>query len=254
MRVARAAIVAVLLVATTAACQMDVTLDTTIARDGSGTFALRFEADKELVDLARNTGQDPFTPLGELSEDLQRRGWRVTRSTPRGGLSVGIERRFSSPGDLNRALAALEAEVPERGGPARGFFHVEVGRSSGFLRSRTSFEGSMDLSTDSLLGESDLTEEAKNTLRPIVEQAAGEFFRFTVRVALPGDISSATGDPDRTRGGTVTWSPELGKKVTITASSSAYSMSGFLAIGVPVVLVIAIVVVLLLRRRRRVRD
>jgi hypothetical protein len=188
VRIARGAIVAALLVATTAACQMDVTVDATVARDGSGTFSLRFAADKELVDLARNTGQDPFTPLADLSADLRRQGWQVTRSDTAGGLSIGIERRFSSPADLNRALAALEAE---QAGPTRGFFHVTLARSSGFLRSKTSFEGTIDLSTDRLLSESDLPEGTKNTLRPLVEQAAGEFLRFRVRVALPGEVSSS---------------------------------------------------------------
>lgn len=246
MRIARAAIAAALLVAATAACQMDVTVDTRIARDGSGTFSLQFAADKELVDLARNAGQDPFTPLADLSADLRRQGWNVTRSDTGGGLSVGIERRFSSPADLNRALAALEAQ---QAGPAPGFFHVTLGRSSGFLRSRTSFEGTIDLSTDSLLSESDLPEETKTTLRPLVEQAAGEFFRFTVRVALPGDVSSSSGDPESIRGGTVTWTPALGKQVTLTASSSAYNRNALAVIVAPVVVLI-VILILLLRRRR----
>ncbi|MCI0636230.1 MAG: hypothetical protein L0206_20300, partial [Actinobacteria bacterium] len=109
----------------------------------------------------------------------------------------------------------------------------------------------IDLSTDSLLSESDLPEETKNTLRPLVEQAAGEFLLFTVRVALPGDVSSTTGDPDQIRGGTVTWTPALGKRATLTASSAAFNRNTIATLGVPVVVVIAILILLLRRRRRR---
>jgi hypothetical protein len=246
VRFARAAAAALLLVVATAACQVDVAVRATVANDGSGDFSLRFLIDRELVDLARNTGEDPFASLGDLDADLRAQGWRVTRSTPGGGLSVAIDRHFTSPADLNRALAALEREPS---GPAQGFFHVTVGRSSSFLRTKTSFTGTIDLSTDKLLSESDLPEATKNTLRPIVEQAAPEFLRFTVRVALPGDASSSSGVPKQVRGGTVTWTPSLGKRVTLTASSSASNPVGYAVIGGPIVLLMAFAARRFARRR-----
>ena len=248
MRLARAAAVALALVATMAACQVDVAVKATIARDGSGDFSLAFTIDKELVDLARNTGEDPFASLGDVSEELRQDGWRVTRSNPGGGLAVAIDRHFTSPDDLNAALATLEADTS---GPARGFFHVTVKRSSGFLRTKTSFEGTIDLSTDRLLSESELPEATKNTLRPIVEQAAGEFLKFNVLVTLPGDASSTTGTPKEVRGGTVTWSPTLGKTVTLAASSSAYNPAAFGVIGGPVVILLALAARRIARRRAR---
>ena len=248
MRIARGALIALVLVVATTACQVDVTVRTTIGRDGSGDFSLSFNVDKELVDLARNTGEDPFASLGDLSADLRAKGWRVTRTTPGGGLSVAIERRFTSPEDLNAALAALEREPS---GPARGFFHVTVSRSEGFFRAETSFDGTIDLSTDRLLSESDLPEATKNTLRPIVEQAAGEFLTFMVRVELPGKASGTSGDPKEVRGGTVTWTPSLGKRVTLTASSSAYRSIGIVILGAAVLFLFALVVLLLRARRRR---
>ncbi|MFY9588392.1 MAG: hypothetical protein WAT66_13145 [Actinomycetota bacterium] len=246
MRVARAAAAALVLAVATTACQVDVAVRATIARDGSGDFSLRFDVDKELIDLAGRTGQNPFATLGELDADLRAKGWRVTRSTPGGGLSVAIDRHFTSPKDLNGALAALESQPS---GPAQGFFHVTVGRSSSFFRTKTSFQGTIDLATDRLLSESDLPEATKNTLRPIVEEAAGEFLTFTVRVALPGKASSSSGVPKRVSGGTVTWTPSLGKRVTLTASSSAYNPVGYAVIGAPLVLLLALTVRRFVRRR-----
>ena len=247
MRLTRAA-AALLLAAATTACQVDVAVRATIARDGSGDFSLSFLVDKELIDLAGNTGQDPFATLGALDADLRAKGWRVTRSNPGGGLSVSIDRHFTSPADLNAALAALEEDPSS---PAQGFFHVTVARSSGFFRTKTAFAGTIDLATDRLLAESGLPEATKNTLRPIVEQAAGEFLKFTVRVALPGDASSTSGAPDEVRGGTVTWTPSLGKRVTLTASSSDYNPARFVVIGAPVVLMLAFAALVFARRRGR---
>ncbi len=251
MRVAGAALAGLALVVAMTSCQVDVAVRTTIARDGSGDFSLSFLVDKELVDLAANTGQDPFASLGNLSADLRAKGWRVTRSNPGGGLSVVVDRLFTSPADLNAALAALERDPS---GPAQGFFHVTVGQSSGFFQTKTSFEGTIDLSTERLLRESELSEETKNTLRPIVQQAAGEFLTFTVQVALPGETSSVGGAPKQVRGGTVTWAPGLGKRVRLAASTAAYNVSAFAAMGAPIVGLLALGVWRLVRRPRHPRT
>lgn len=241
------ALVLLALVAATTACQVDVSVKTTIARDGSGDFSLTFLVDKELIDLARGTGEDVFASLGELSADLKAHGWRVKRSNVGGGLSAAIERHFTSPEDLNAALAALESEPS---GPTRGFFHVTVEQSSSFLRNKTSFQGTIDLTTERLLAESDLPESTKNTLRPIVEQAAGEFLKFDVRVTLPGGASSTRGDPAEVRGDTVTWRPSLGSRITLAASSAAFNPVAVGVIGGPIVVLLALAAFRLARRRR----
>ena len=249
VRALRAAAIAVVLVATTAACQMDIDLETTVHRDGSGVFSLRFEADRELVDIAKNLAEDPFRTLGEIPEELKRKGWSVRRTTENGGLRISVERPFANAADLNAALDELARGSAQQEGPTTRFFRLKLGRSSSFLRSRTSVEGTIDLSVEGLLAESSLSAENRRILKTQLEQIGGQFFRFNLRAVLPGDVSSTRGDPDQVEGGRVTWSPELGKRTTFAATTSAYSTTALAALGIPVLLAVMVIVGVIVRRR-----
>lgn len=249
-RSVRALAVGCCLVVAAAACRVDVQLSTSVERDGSGLFSLKFVIDKELVDLARNSGEDPFEALNTFPEELTKTGWRFTRSTEGGGLSISVERPFRDPDDLNRALQQLERAAAEQQGPTARFFKFRVTRSSGFLRTRTAIDGTIDLSSGGLLGEAGLPKESVESLQTLIQQAASEFFTFSLRANLPGGVSSTKGDPGRVDGGTVEWSPRLGRTLSFRAESSAYNPSALGALGAPVVLLLLLVGLFVIRRGR----
>lgn len=233
---------------TCAACQIDVQLETTVNGDGSGTFSLRFVIDKELVDLARNTGQDPFAALS-CPDELKESGWTCGRSTQGGGLQISLDRSFRSHDEFNDAMAELERLAAEQDGPTAQFFTLHISRESGFFTSRTAVEGSVDLTATGVLGEA--SEESRATLESIITQAAGEFFTFVLTVKLPGKISSSTGDPDRIEGGTAIWRPRLGRSLSFRAESSAYNVGSVAVIGGPALGLLVVLAVTFVRRGRR---
>jgi hypothetical protein len=233
---------------TCAACQIDVELDTTVNADGSGKFSLRFVVDKELVDLARNTGEDPFTALA-CPEQLTRSGWTCGRSTEGGGLRISLDRSFRSHTEFNAAMADLERIAAEQEGPTAQFFKLHITRESGFLKSRTSVEGSVDLTATGVLGEA--SEESRATLETIITQAAGEFFTFGLTVKVPGKVSSTTGEPERIDGGTVVWRPRLGRSLSFSAESSAYNGGAVALIGGPALAILGLLAVTFVRRSRK---
>lgn len=240
--------IVVALVLTCAACEINVRLDTVVNDDGSGRFSLRFVIDKELVDLARNAGEDPFTALA-CPEELTETGWRCGRSTEGGGLTISLDRSFRSHGEFNGAMAELERIAAEQEGPSAQFFKLRIERDSGFLKSRTAVAGSVDLTATGVLGNA--SPESRQTLETIITQAAGEFFTFQLTTELPGSVSSSTGEPESVNDGKVTWRPRLGRTLTFRAESSAYNIGSLVVIGAPSLVLLMLVVWPLLRRRRR---
>ena len=241
-----AAVVAV--VVSCAACQIDVQLDTTVNADGSGRFSLRFVVDKELVDLARNTGEDPFTTLA-CPDELRSSGWTCGRTTEGGGLQISLNRSFRSHDEFNAAMAELERLAAEQEGPTAQFFKLRIARESGFLKSRTAVTGSVDLTATGVLGQA--SEESRATLETIITQAAGEFFTFALTVELPGKVTGTTGDPERIDGGKVIWRPRLGRSLSFGAESSAYNVGSVAIIGGPALALLVLLAVTLIRRGRK---
>ena len=247
----RAFVVVVALVLTSTACEIDVQLDTVVNDDGSGRFSLRFVIDKELVDLARNAGEDPFTALA-CPEELTKTGWRCGRSTEGGGLTISLDRSFRSHDEFNGAMAELERIAAEQEGPTAQFFKLRIERDSGFLKSRTAVAGSVDLTATGVLGNA--SPESRQTLETIISQAASEFFTFRLTTDLPGSVSSTTGEPESVRGGKVKWRPRLGRTLSFRAESSAYNVGSLVVIGAPSLALLALLVWPLVRRRSRARP
>ena len=244
----RALALSVVLGLACAACEINVELITTVDRDGGGRFSLRFLIDKELVDLARNAGEDPFAALACPAE-LTTAGWTCGRSSEGGGLEISLERAFESPDEFNRAMDELERIAAEQEGPTAQFFALTIERESGFLKTRSVVEGSVDLTSTGVLGNA--SEESRAALEAIITQAAGEFFKFRLRVELPGEVSAPSGDPDGIDGGTVTWTPQLGKTLTFRAESAAYNAASLAVVGAPVLVLLLLLGWTLIRRKRR---
>jgi hypothetical protein len=251
-RLLRAVVFGVVLALAFTACEINVELVTKIEGDGSGRFSLRFVIDKELVDLARNAGEDPFAALA-CPDELTRTGWVCNRSAEGGGLLISLERAFRSTDELNRAMEELEREAAAQEGPTANFFTLRVSREAGFLRTKTGIEGSVDLTATGVLGNA--PPETRQTLEAIVAQAGGEFFAFRLAAELPGKVSRTTGDPERIDGGKVTWTPRLGRKLSFAAESSGYNTTPLALIGGPVLALVLLLAWILIRRRSiRRRD
>ena len=231
-----------------AACEINVELVTDVDRDGSGRFSLRFVIDKELVDLARNAGEDPFAALACPAE-LTAAGWRCGRSAEGGGLAISLERSFENPEEFNGAMAELERIAAEQEGPTAQFFTLKIDRESGFLKTRSVVQGSVDLTSTGVLGNA--PEESREALEAIITQAAGEFFKFRLRAELPGEVATTSGEPDQIDGGIVTWTPELGRSLAFRAESTAYNTTSLAVVGAPVVALLLLLGWTLIRRSRR---
>jgi len=244
----RALALSVVLGLACAACEINIELVTKVDRDGSGRFSLRFVIDKELVDLARNAGEDPFTALACPAE-LATVGWTCGRSSEGGGLTISLERSFESPEEFNGAMAELERIAAEQEGPTAQFFTLKIARESGFLKTRSVLEGSVDLTSTGVLGNA--PEESRAALEAIITQAAGEFFKFRLLAELPGEVSTTSGEPDQIDGGTVTWTPQLGKSLAFRAESTAYNTASLWIVGAPVVALLLLLGWTLFRRSRR---
>ena len=250
MKLLRAAALAAVLIVATSACQLDVSMSTSVRRNGSGTFSIRFAMDKELVDIARTLSDDPLKSLTTLPPDLTSSGWRIHRDSAGGGLTITVERPFTSPDDLNKAIASLRSSLATSQGPTARFFDMTVKRSAGFMKSSTSVSGTIDLTSNGLLGRSDLAPATQRQLQSLLDQNASQFFRFTLDVSLPGGVSHASGGEPQLRSGKAEWLPQLGKTMKFEASSSAYNLTVVL-LGVAVVLVVALIAGVFVRRRRR---
>ena len=244
----RALALTVILGLACAACEINVELITKVDRDGGGRFSLRFVIDKELVDLARNSGEDPFAALSCPAE-LTTVGWRCGRSSEGGALAISLERSFKSPDEFNRAMDELERIAAEQEGPTAQFFKLKITRESGFLRTRSVVAGSVDLTSTGVLGNA--SEESRAALEGIITQAAGEFFTFRLRVELPGKVSATSGDPDQIDGGAVTWTPRLGGSQKFSAESVAYNTTPLAVVGAPLLGLLLLLGWTLIRRGRR---
>ena len=237
------------LAATMAACEININLVAHVNRDGSGTLSLQFVVDRELVDLARNSGEDPLQAINELVKSFSDAGWTVTNATIGGGIQAIASKRFTSPSDL--AVALQQVQSGTAGSADATFFSLRIERSSGFLRTRTALEGSIDLSLDRVLGQTDLPAESRATLQTLIDQAADDFFAFRLRAELPGGVSSTAGDPSKVDGGAVEWAPRLGRRLTFRAETSAYNAGALAGVGIPLLVLLIIGGALLMRSRRR---
>jgi len=242
-------VLAACLVVVTTACQFTITSTVRVNRDGSGRFSLRFVVDKELSDLARNSGQDTFSSLCDIRQELSRKGWTVNRSTEGGGLDVAVERPFTGPGDLQTAIDDLARCLSVGTGPNNAFFRLSLERSSDFLKTGTTLQGSINLTSTVLLAQTNISDDTKRQLQTFIAQTGNQFFKFTLTAELAGRVSSTEGEPSEVKGGTVTWSPQLGKTLTVRASASAYNPAALGLIGVPLVLLVGFAIWWIIRRR-----
>jgi hypothetical protein len=227
-----------------AGCKVDTTVTLAVHGDGSGFVRIKVALDAEAVQNAEAGG-------GRLEDrvrlgDLERAGWKVSpwKRAPDGSAALSLRKDFADAGDV----AGIFAELNGREGPLRG---VTLERDHNVLFTRYELTGVADLSQLTADVAADPAVAAQLTgqrvdLTQVDQQLSQEIrdaFRLRVRLELPG--------------GTKEFTPEPGKKVSLSTSSTQFDTTRALLLLAAVVLGVLGIVVLVrgeLRNRRRRRT
>lgn len=242
-------LVVALLAWATSACQVTLAAGVDVARDGSGrvTAGLGLDADavRELGDVATALRVD----------DVRQAGWQVEGPRPEGdGLTwIRASKPFATPHQVPGILAELNGAE----GPFRDF---NVTRTKSLTRSRTTFTGTLDLSSGlaglsdpglaELLDGVDLGLDLEG-LRARFGDDLGRTVIVRATAGLPGEVT--TNAPAR-QGGRALWAPELGQTVRLEASSEALRIDPVIPVGAGLGLVLAATLLVVLVRRRKRAD
>ena len=217
-----------------------------VSGDGSGTvravITLDADASREAGDLA-----------GRLRvEDLKSAGWRIDGPAPTadGGQEVRASKPFATPAEATTIVSQLSGDS----GPFQEF---RVTRTRSFLKTRTSFQGRVDLARGlasfsdeelrSRLGGTDLGFDPA-ALEGRLGRQLSRIFPVKVAVRLPGDVSS-NAPSDAANG--AQWSPTFGENVILTAEAERWNTVNIAAAVVAVLAGLALAGLLLRRRLQR---
>lgn len=242
MRRPLAALLLVVLVLATAACEVRTTVAVDVADDGSGTVEVAVGLDATALERLPDLDGDGVSGAADLaalvrSDDLTAAGWTVAEpdADDDGTTWLRATRAFGTPAEATEILAAVTG--PD--GPLRD---LRVTRSASFGRVEYGFRGTADLRggleafgdeglAAALEGEPLGEDEAAIEMRagrPLVEA-----FTFEITSRLPGDET--------------TWTPALGDgPVEIAATSTVYDRP-VLALAAVALLAGLVMVALLVR-------
>lgn len=223
-----------------AGCKVDTTVTLAVHDDGSGFVRIRVALDAEAVQNAEAGG-------GMLEErvrlaDLAGSGWTVSpwKRSPDGSAALSLRKNFDDTGDV----AGIFAEINGNEGPLRG---VALERDRNVLFTRYELRGEADLSqlTSGVAADPEVAAQLTGQrvdLGGVDQQLTQELrdaFRLRVRLDLPHGSEELT--------------PEPGKKVSLSTSSTQVDTTRVALLIAAVVLGVAGLVLLLrgeLRRRR----
>jgi hypothetical protein len=224
-----------------AGCKVDTTVTIAVNDDGSGFVLVNVALDAEAVQNAEAGG-------GRLEErvrvaDLDAAGWRVSpwKRAQDGSATLSVRKNFSDAEDV----AGIFEEVNGKDGPLRG---VALERDRSLLSTRYELTGVADLSqlTAAVTADPELAAQlsGQRVDLTLVEQQLSQdirdAFRLRIRLDAPG------GDKEFT--------PEPGKKVSLSTSTTQFDTTrALLLLGAVVLGALGIVLLVRgeLRRRRR---
>ncbi len=231
------------------ACQVDLVAGLDVNRDGTGQISagvgLDADAMKEVGDLSSALRVD----------DLRQAGWKLTgpRRENDGLTWVRATRPFATADQATAAMAQLAGP----GGPFRDF---RLTRTKSLTRSKTTFTGVVDLTgglsglsdpdLTATLGDVDLGLDIEGLRRRFGADLA-KSVQVRVTVGLPGEVTT---DAPAREGDRALWSPDVGRRVRLSASSEALKVApALIAAGGGALLVPVVVIPFAARRRRRRR-
>jgi hypothetical protein len=207
-----------------------------VVRAGVGLDA---DALRQIPDLAQQLRVD----------DLKRAGWTVVgpRKESDNRTWVRATKPFADAAGAAKAMTELN-------GPNGPFRDFRLTRTHSFLRTKTSFSGTVDRVGARGLADPRLQQQAGSSgVDPkVLEQQLDQLVNRTVRLEvvahLPGSISSNA--PTEVSGGAV-WHPKAGEQAHLMASSTAWDLRPIIFGALAVVLGVAAFI--LWRRSRRAR-
>jgi len=223
------------------ACQVTIAVGVDAKQNGSGVVragvGLDADALRQIPDLAQQLRVD----------DLKRAGWTVVgpRKESDNRTWVRATKPFASPAGAAKALTELNGP----NGPFKGF---HLTRKHSFLRTKTSFSGTVDRVGARGLADPRLQQQLggagvdPNVLEQQLNQLINKTVRLEVVLHLPGSLSSNA--PTDVSGGVV-WHPNAGERAQLKASSTAWDLRPIIFGGVAIVL--AVGAFILWRRSRR---
>ena len=222
------------------ACQVTIAVGVDAQQNGSGVVragvGLDDDALHQIPDLAQQLRVD----------DLKKAGWTVVGPRKEGDNRTWVRatKPFANPAGAARAMTELN-------GPKGPFKNFRLTTKHSFLRTKTSFSGTVDRVGAQGLADPRLQQQLGGSgVDPkVLEQQLNELIDRTVRtevvVHLPGSISSNA--PTEISGGVV-WHPKAGEQAHLVASSTAWNLRPIIFGALAIVLAGA--AVLLWRRSR----
>ena len=234
---------AVLALLVCSACQVTIAVGIDANQNGSGVVragvGLDNDALRQIPDLAQQLRVD----------DLKKAGWTIVgpRKERDGRTWVRATKPFRNPAGAEKAMAELN-------GPTGPFKDFHLRQSQSFLKTKTSFSGTVNLQGARSLADPKLQEQLSapgvdpKVLEQQLDAAVNRTFRLEVVAHLPGSIDSNA--PTEVEGGAV-WHPKVGENVKLTATSTAWHLRTIIFGAVAVVLAVAAVIVWRRSRRRK---
>jgi len=223
------------------ACQVTIAVGVDAKQNGSGVVragvGLDADALRQIPDLAQQLRVD----------DLKRAGWTIVGPRKEGDNRTWVRatKPFANPAGAAKAITELNGP----NGPFRGF---RLTRKHSFLRTKTSFSGTVDRVGSRGLADPRLQQQLggagvdPNVLEQQLNQLINKTVRLEVVVHLPGSISSNA--PTNVSGGVV-WGPKAGEQARLQASSTSWDLRPIIFGALAVVLAVAAFI--LWRRSRR---
>ena len=187
-------------------CELGLSVDIDVNRNGAGQVAVALQADAELLELAEEADADPLGDLVAGAKALE--GWRVDDATDDAGArTVTLSSEFADAaefdalmGELSAALAADEVELLEP-------FTLTV------TDDRVAVAGGASARPRAAVREYGMTR--REAVR-LVKRA--DAFRYEVGLTLPGEVLSSTADG--AEGHEQRWVVAPGERVGIAAEST----------------------------------
>jgi hypothetical protein len=191
-------------------CHVSATVDIAMGADGSGRITVTAVADADVVKKAPGLADDL------RFDDAKTAGWTVTppTSTDDGGLQVELTHPFANPEEATALLQSINGS----GGPLH---NVAVSRVVRDVGTTVSLAGSLRIDGMAAFADPDVLAAVGAT--PYAEEvvASGQgptqAVTVTVRVALPGKVTSSTGT---VAAGKVSWIVPLdGSQLDLTTNA-----------------------------------
>ena len=227
------------------ACQVTIAVGVDAHADGSGVVragvGLDADALRQIPDLAQQLRVD----------DLKRAGWTIVgpRKEGDGRTWVRVSKSYADAAGARKAMSELN-------GPKGPFKNFRVTRKHSFLKTKTSFSGTVDLAGARSLADPALQQQFAGSgadpkvLEQQLDQAVNRAFRLEVVAQLPGSISSNA--PTSVSGGVV-WHPKVGENAALSATATAWNLRP-LVLGALAIVLLTAAAVVWRRSRRKAKD